>query len=54
MRLALLLDFDRERKAASAARACAFGELRPAQAPPRREQRERLEEIGLAGAVLAA
>ena len=54
MGLAVLLDLDRQREAAGAADPRAFGELRPAQAAPGSEQRQRFEEIGLAGAVLAA
>ena len=53
-RLAALLDLDRNREAAGAADARAFGKLRPSQAPAGGEQRQGLEEIGLAGAVLAA
>ncbi len=53
-RLAALLHFDRNGEAAGAAHARAFGKLRPSQAPARGEQRQGLEEIGLAGAVLAA
>ena len=54
MSLAVLLDFDRQREAAGAADPRAFRELRPASAASRGEQRQRFEEIGLAGAVLAA
>ena len=54
MGLAVLLDFDRERKAVAAADAGAFRKLRPAQPAPGSEQRQRFEEIGLARAVLAA
>ena len=54
MGLAVLLDFDRQRKAAGASHPGAFRELRPAQAAPGSKQRQRFEEIGLARAVLAA
>ena len=50
----LVLDLDRDREAARPADARASGELGAAQAAARREQRQRLEQIGLAGAVLAA
>ena len=54
MGLAVLLDFDRERKAAAAADARAFLKLSPAKAAPGSKERDRFEEIGLARAVLAA
>ncbi len=54
MGFGLLLDLDRESKSARAAAPRAFRKLRPAQAASRSKQRQRLEEIGLAGAVLAA
>jgi hypothetical protein len=52
-RRALVGEQDRNCKAAGAARARAIGHLRATQPAPWREQRERLDEIGLAGAVLA-
>ena len=52
--LAVRLHFDRKREPAGAADARAIGELGPPQAPARREQRQGLEQIGLAGAILAA
>ena len=45
MALAVLLDLDRQRKAAGAADPGAFCELRPAQAASGREQRQRFKEI---------
>ena len=52
--LAVLLDLDRQREAARAVAPRAIRKLGPAKAATRREQGQRLEEIGLAGAVLAA
>jgi hypothetical protein len=54
MGVAVLLDLDRQRKAAGGADPCAFLKLRSAQAAPGGEKRQRFEEIGLARAVLAA
>ena len=54
MALAVQFDLDRQGKAAGAAGPGALGKLRPAQATAGRQQRQRFEEIGLAGAVLAA
>ena len=54
MDFAVLLHLDRKPKPAGAANPRAFGELGAPEAAPWREQRQRLEEIGLAGAVLAA
>ena len=54
MSLAVLLDLDRQRKAARAAGPRACRKLRPAQAASGSEQRQSFKEIRLAGAVLAA
>ena len=51
---AVVLDLDRDREAAGAADPRAGRKLGAAQAAAGREQRQRLEQIGLAGAVLAA
>ena len=51
--LALLLHFDGDREAAGAVEAGAIGKLRPPEAASGREQRKRLQKVGLAGAVLA-
>ena len=51
---AFVLDLDRDRESAAAADPRAGGEFGAAQAAAGREQRQGLEQIGLAGAVLAA
>ena len=54
MDCAFVLDLDRDRESAGAADPRAGRELGAAQAAAGREQRQGLEQIGLAGAVLAA
>ncbi len=46
-------ELDRDRETAGALPPRAIGQLRPAQPAPGREQRQRLENIGLAGPILA-
>ncbi len=51
---AVAFDQNRDGETARAALACAFGEFGAPQAATGREQRQRLDQIGLAGAVFAA
>jgi len=52
-RRCIRLEFDRDREAARAVTTRAIGEFGAAQAPAGREQRQRLEDIGLPRAIVA-